>query len=256
MGEIRLAVRNIPNPASALMLPKSLMQFQSGRRSWNMSWGHSSFRRSWRSAALQEPDLQSIRSDAKKQYKKRRQYAKRNLLEREFSAERLNPMWGSNITYFMGNDDWRYFCIILYLYAGRIVGYRISRNVSTNLVTAAFWNAYQERGKPRHLTFHGDRGKQYTCAVFTQLLQKNGVNQSFSATGRPHDNAVAETFFAAFKKRGIPQRVYLKTKFLKKCWAIYSILQWGSVGLNTKIPDAPGCRGEVLCRIYRKRVFK
>lgn len=160
------------------------------------------------SAIMQELNLRSIRSDAKKQYKKRQQYAKRNLLEREFTAERPNQIWVSDITYFRVNDYWVYLCIILDLYARRIVGYRVSRNASTNLVTATFRNAYQERGKPKNLTFHSDRGKQYASAAFTLLLQKNGVKQSFSATGRPHDNAVAETFFATFKKEEAYRREY------------------------------------------------
>ena len=160
------------------------------------------------SAIMQELDLRSIRSDAKKQYKKRQQYAKRNLLEREFTAERPNQIWVSDITYFRVNNYWVYLCIILDLYARRIVGYRVSRNASTNLVTATFRNAYQERGKPKNLTFHSDRGKQYTSAAFTLLLQKNGVKQSFSATGRPHDNAVAETFFVTFKKEEAYRREY------------------------------------------------
>ena len=160
------------------------------------------------SAIMQELDLRSIRSDAKKQYKKRQQYAKRNLLEREFVAERPNQIWVSDITYFRVNNYWVYLCIILDLYARRIVGYRVSRNASTNLVTATFRNAYQERGKPTNLTFHSDRGQQYTSAAFTLLLQKNRVKQSFSATGRPHDNAVAETFFATFKKEEAYRREY------------------------------------------------
>ena len=160
------------------------------------------------SAIMQELDLRSIRSDAKKQYKKRQQYAKRNLLERGFTAERPNQIWVSDITYFRVNNYSVYLCIILDLYARRIVGYRVSRNASTNLVTTTFRNAYQERGKPKNLTFHSDRGKQYTSAAFTQLLQKNGVKQSFSATGRPHANAVAETFFATFKKEEAYRREY------------------------------------------------
>ena len=167
------------------------------------------------SAIMQELDLRSIRSDAKKQYKKRQQYAKRNLLEREFVAERPNQIWVSDITYFRVNNYWVYLCIILDLYARRIVGYRVSRNASTNLVTATFRNAYQERGKPTNLTFHSDRGKQYTSAAFTLLLQKNRVKQSFSATGRPHDNAVAETFLQHSKRRGIPESIPQSKAFSK-----------------------------------------
>ena len=149
---------------------------------------------------MRELDLHSVRPDAKKQFKKRQQYVKQNLLERQFSAEHPNQIWVSDITYFKVNTSWVYLCILLDLYSRKIVGYRVSRNASTNLVTTTFRNAYQERGRPKNLTFHSDRGKQYTSAALTQLLQKNGVKQSFSATARPHDNAVAEAFFASFKK--------------------------------------------------------
>ena len=168
------------------------------------------------SAIMQELDLRSVRSDAKKHYKKRQQYAKCNLLERKFTAERPNQIWVSDITYFRINDYWVYLCIILDLYARRIVGYRVSRNASTNLVTATFRNAYQERNKPKNLTFHSDRGKQYTSGAFMQLLQTNGIKQSFSATGRPHDNAVAETFFATFKKEEAYRREYTSEQSFRK----------------------------------------
>ena len=82
------------------------------------------------------------------------------------------------------------------LFSRKIVGYRVSRNQSTNLVTTTFRNAYQTRGK------------QYTSAAFTKLPQVNGVKQSFSATARPIDNAVAESFFVSFKKEEAYRREY------------------------------------------------
>ena len=168
------------------------------------------------SAIMQELDLRSIRTDAKKQYKKRQQYARRNLLERKFSANRPNQIWVSDITYFKVSGYWVYLCIILDLFSRKIIGYRVSRNASTNLVTTTFRNAYQERGRPKNLSFHGDRGKQYTLGSFTQLLQANGIRQSFSATGRPHDNAVAETFFATFKKEEAYRREYTSEQSFRK----------------------------------------
>lgn len=158
-------------------------------------------------AIMQELNLRSIRTDAQKQYKKKQQYEKRNLLQRQFTAQRPNEIWVSDITYFKINGYWVYLCIILDLfYARRIVGYRVSRNASTILVTATFRNAYLQRGK------------QYTSVSFTKLL-KNGVQQSFSVSGRPCDNAVAATF-----RKGIPERVYLRAKLSQERGAIYSIL--------------------------------
>ena len=167
-------------------------------------------------AIMQELGLQSIRPDAKKQYKKQQQYKKQNLLERQFTADHPNQIWVSDITYFKVNDYWMYLCIILDLFSRRIVGYRVSRNASTNLVTSTFRTAFRERGNPSSLTFHSDRGKQYTSAAFTALLQKCEVKQSFSATARPHDNAVAETFFASFKKEEAYRREYTSEQSYRK----------------------------------------
>lgn len=165
---------------------------------------------------MQELDLHSVRPNAKKQFKKHQQYQKQNLLEQQFTAERPNQTWVSDITYFKVNDYWLYFCIILDLFSRKIVGWRISRNASTNLVTATFRNAYRMRGEPKDLTFHSDRGKQYTSGTFEELLQKRGVKQSFSATGRPHDNAVAEAFFASFKKEEAYRREYTSEQSFRR----------------------------------------
>ena len=138
------------------------------------------------------------------------------LLEQQFTAEHPNQTWVSDITYFKLNDYWLYLCIILDLFSRKIIGYRVSRNASTNLVTSTFRIAFRERDTPADLTFHSDRGKQYTSTAFTTLLQKCGVKQSFSATARPHDNAVAEAFFASFKREEAYRREYTSEQSFRK----------------------------------------
>lgn len=160
------------------------------------------------SSMMQELGLKSIRPEAKAEYLKRERQAKKNLLNRNFTADHPNQIWVSDITQFRVNDYWLYLCIILDLYSRKIVGYRVSRNSSTNLVTSTFKNACQERGEPQGLTFHSDRGKQYTSGAFTRLLEAKHVKQSFSNSGRPCDNAVAESFFANFKKEEAYRRDY------------------------------------------------
>lgn len=158
-------------------------------------------------AIMQELDLHSVRTNSKKQHKKLMSQ-KKNLLNRNFKANRPNEIWVSDITYFKVSDYGVHLCIILDLYSRKIVGYRASRNASTHLVTTTFRNAFRDRAKPKNLTFHSDRGAQYTAVTFRQLLQTCGVTQSFSATGSPHDNAVAETFFATFKREEAYRRDY------------------------------------------------
>lgn len=136
------------------------------------------------SAIMQEMELYSVRTDAKKQFKRKQQYAKQNLLKREFSADHPNQIWVSDITYFKVKSYWVYLCIILDLYSRKIIGWRVSRHMSTHLVTATFKTTYQERGQPQNLTFHSDRGSQYVSKTLTRLFQRHGVKQSFSATAR------------------------------------------------------------------------
>ena len=149
---------------------------------------------------MQELGLENIRENAKKDYKKHQEYQRKNLLEQNFTANRQNEIWVSDITYFKVKDYGIYFCVIIDLFSRKIVGYRISRKCSVQLVSSAFKKAFQNRGRPSNLTFHSDRGGQYISGAFCSLLRKCGVKQSFSKSGRPHDNAVAEAFFSTFKR--------------------------------------------------------
>ena len=80
--------------------------------------------------------------------------------------------------------------------------------MNTNLVTATFKAAFEERDRPQNPTFHSNRGTQYIFKTFGEILQKCGVEQSFSATAMPLDNAVTETFFSTFKREEAYRREY------------------------------------------------
>ena len=192
-------------------------------------------------AIMQEMGLSSVRIDAKRQFKRKQQYEKQNLLKREFAAGHPNQIWVSDITYFKIKSYWVYLCIILDLYSRKIVGWRVSRNMSTNLVTATFKAAFQERGQPQNLTFHSDRGKQYMSKALTGLFQKYGVKQSFSATARPLDNAVAETFFSTFKREEAYRKDYTSEQHFRRSTEEY-IRFYNEVRphqtLNYKTPQA------------------
>lgn len=173
---------------------------------------------------MQELDLHSIRPDAKKQFKKRQQYKKQNLLEQQFTAERPNQIWVSDITYFKINDYWLYFCMILDLFSRRVIGYRVSRNASTHLVTSTFRDAYQARGNPIGLTFHSDRGAQYTSATLTELLQNVVRNSPFPLQHGPMTTRSPKRFCFLQKRGGVPQGVHLGAKLPQKRGAICPIL--------------------------------
>lgn len=167
-------------------------------------------------AIMRELGLHSVRVDAKKLHKRRQLLKKENLLKREFSARHSNQVWASDITYFKVKSYWVYLCVIIDVYSRKVVGWRVSKNASAHLVTKTIKSAYQERGRPNGLTFHSDRGSQYISKALTALFQEYAVKQSFSASARPLDNAVAEAFFSTFKREEAYRREYTSEQHFRK----------------------------------------
>ena len=64
------------------------------------------------SALMRELGLESVRVDAKKQYKMREKYVQQNLLQRNFKTSKPNQVWVSDITCFKVKGKWIYVCVI------------------------------------------------------------------------------------------------------------------------------------------------
>ena len=90
---------------------------------------------------MRDMGLLSIRQDAKKVYAKERRSLK-NHLNQQFEVTRPNEVWVSDVTYFLCKDIKYYICAIIDLYARRIVGYRVGKRNSTQLVKSTFKQAY------------------------------------------------------------------------------------------------------------------
>ena len=122
-----------------------------------------------------------------------------NLLGRKFKAARPNQAWVSDITYVPTSEGWLYCTVVKDLFTKKIVGYATSERINTKLVIDALNMAIFRQKPSGGLTFHSDRGVQYTSAAFRSLLNQNGFKQSMSRKGDPYDNAVAENFFSCLK---------------------------------------------------------
>jgi len=149
---------------------------------------------------MQSMNLQSIRSETKKQYNRFMKEGKKDVLKLNFTAKAPNQVWVSDVTYFRVCNTTRYICVIIDLYSRKVISYKISQKHSTQLVTTTFKIAYKERQPDNNIIFHSDRGVQYAAFAFRKLLKSLNITQSFSPTGRPCHNAVMESFFATLKK--------------------------------------------------------
>ena len=161
------------------------------------------------SQLMKELGISSVTTTAKKEYKRWEKGQNRNFLLQQFQTERPNQVWGSDITVFKFRDKYYYLCVIIDLFSRKVISYRISHKSSTQLLTKTFKQAYADRRQPKaELVFHSDRGTQYMSHAFVHLLDDFGVEQSFSRTACPHDNAVSEAFFSIFKKEELYRRHY------------------------------------------------
>ena len=158
---------------------------------------------------MQEMGLVSMSPTAKKDYQRlTASMPKKNILNQNFTAEQPNQIWVSDITCYKLKGKHYYIAVILDLFSRKVIAHRISTVASTKLIAAAFREAYAERTPDDGLIFHSDRGTQYASQSFQQLLLSCRVEQSFSRTCRPHDNAVAESFFASLKRKELYRRNY------------------------------------------------
>jgi len=124
-----------------------------------------------------------------------------NIIKRNFKPERISQTWVSDITYIRTLQGWLYLTTVIDLFDRQVIGWSLSKTMHTAETVIPAWNmAARKRQITQELIFHSDRGVQYACKEFTQILKKHlKVKQSMSRKGNCWDNAVAESFFKTLK---------------------------------------------------------
>ena len=169
---------------------------------------------------MREMGLASVRKGAKKQYEDESRKT-RNVVKRNFQVDRPNAVWVSDVTFFRFNDLYYCVCVIMDLYARKIISHRVGTNNSTQLVKSTFREAYESRDPENGLIFHSDQGSNYRSRAFRAFLTERGVIQSFSNPGSPYDNSVAESFFSSMKSEELYRYKYRSEKELREGVARY-----------------------------------
>jgi len=118
-----------------------------------------------------------------------------NRLQRNFTAQRPNQVWVSDLTYLRVARGWLYLVVFIDLFSRRVVGWALSRSLDHTVALKALQRAVARRNPPRGLIIHSDRGVQYACSDFARWVTHRGFVQSMSRKGDCWDNAVAESFF-------------------------------------------------------------
>lgn len=150
-----------------------------------------------------------------------------NKLNRDFSVKETGRVWVSDITYVRTRQGWLYLTVILDLADRKVVGWAMSSSLKAYDTSIAAWKmAVKRRPVTQELIFHSDRGIQYACTEFRELLEKHPlVSRSMSRKGDCWDNAVAESFFNNIKMEWIYHRSY-KTREQAKISIFEYIETW------------------------------
>ena len=124
-----------------------------------------------------------------------------NLLNRNFSAERPNQKWVTDISYIRTGQGFLYLSMIRDLYDNSIVAYKTATSQTISLVLDTIRLAMKREKKrvAAELQLHSDQGCQYTSTAYFKLTQSYGIMPSMSRKGNPYDNAMAENFFSILK---------------------------------------------------------
>lgn len=127
-----------------------------------------------------------------------------NLIQQDFTAEKPNEKWLTDITEIPCSDAKLYLAPILDCYDGSILGFKMDTHMKAELCVEAYENACVATGA-RGMILHSDRGSQFTSQLFRKSLANHGAVQSMSGVGRCYDNARMESFFATLKKEKLYQ---------------------------------------------------
>jgi transposase InsO family protein len=129
-----------------------------------------------------------------------------DLVDREFTASRPNQLWVGDITYVATWLGFAYVAFVIDVFSRRIVGWRVSSSLRSDLALDALEQALHARPGAAGAVVHTDRGSQYTSIRYTERLAAAGLERSVGSVGDSYDNALAESINGLYKTEVIWRR--------------------------------------------------
>jgi len=129
-------------------------------------------------------------------------------LAAELVPTAINQLWVADITYIRLRTEFVYLAVVLDAFSRRVIGWALSRSLEAELAMAALRMALAERKPQPGLVHHSDRGVQYACAQYTEILKQHQIRISMSRKGNPYDNAACESFMKTLKYEEVYRNEY------------------------------------------------
>ncbi|EMI18736.1 Integrase, catalytic core domain protein [Rhodopirellula maiorica SM1] len=129
-------------------------------------------------------------------------------MKQNFHTKTINEVWLTDITYIPTKEGFTYLAAVADLHSRKIIGWKTSRTIDSQLVVAALRDAITFRKPSPGVIVHSDRGSQYASGAFRQRLSQHKLVQSMSNRGNCYDNAPMESFFKSYKTEEVRDEQY------------------------------------------------
>ena len=134
--------------------------------------------------------------------------APENIIERDFSADKPNTKWLTDITEFKLPAGKVYLSPLIDCFDGMVVEWSISNHPTSEMTNSMLTSAISTLDEGEHPIVHSDRGSHYRWSSWLTLIEKAGLIRSMSRKGYTPDNAACEGFFGRLKTE----------MFYNRCW--------------------------------------
>jgi len=119
-------------------------------------------------------------------------------------------------------EQFAFLAIVLDAFSRRVIGWALEEHLRASLAISALEMAIRARNPaPGSLIHHSDRGVQYACDEYTELLLAHEIQPSMSRIGNPYDNAKAESFMRTLKQEEVDGRNYRDLNHARKAIGVF-----------------------------------
>lgn len=119
-----------------------------------------------------------------------------------------NQLWVADLTFLRLQGEFAFLAVVLDAYSRKVVGWELGPRMEATLTIAALKKALAARRPGPGLVHHSDRGVQYACHRYRQLLDTHHIVASMSRPANPYDNAQCESFLRTLKREEIHANRY------------------------------------------------
>ncbi|WP_084815713.1 IS3 family transposase [Ensifer sp. 1H6] len=130
-------------------------------------------------------------------------------LARGMELTGINQLWVADITYLHLAEQFAYLAVVLDAFSRKVIGWALELHLRASLAVDALKMAISARAPiAGSLIHHSDRGVQYACSSYSDILHAHGIQPSMSRVGNPYDNARAESFMKTLKQEEVAGLAY------------------------------------------------